>query len=1245
MMDVLSYLVEAKELHDPFTNMEEQDNATPTQSSELSESPALATPSSSLEDPAALKNSCCELEMGVSPTNPLDGPHPLSGSRSCYSRICSFPGVSREGQRAARAKSEQEEKPRVPKRGEHRMSVGTLRSLNNSLSMVSLSSSKRTGRNDVLNDKSQCFLSMVSLPSVKRTGHNDDVLNTNSQWTLSPTSVQSRSTQALSSHRSPTLARVEESEKTNSAVEVLVGEVLKEGIAMSLRMGGASHHTTHLTDAVVTTYDYFSTTEQFVTCLLERLLREIPQVSKETKAHRHPVAADITANEAKDESELRASIAKVHQLVVLRILNIMKKWMKRCSARALANNPSLKGTLVAYIQRIQKVISEIPGESMPALCTLEEQWSSYLEGRQTSPLLKPKKCACAHLNSPVFGTPDTTSNLLWDLGRHSSVTLAAEITEHVFAVFSAIPPEEWLHQRFSKPASSPGYQELCSVFNVLSEWTATAILREANVHNRAQTLSFFIDVARQLYKLNNFHCMAAVVFALLSMPIHRLRITFSLISPERATQLTELSALVSYESNYKTYRTVVNSAVAPCIPFLVPFMRDLIYLDEQATIREGHLHLPKLIGIHEKVQFLEHLQSTPYRLSTSDAAHRSVRALFLRATLLLNPTQQMEASLAIESKPSPMQIKCVASLVTDPAPYSALSAAVCTLSRLQEKLLSGDVGTATTALLEPSSYLQLSSQPSSPSPSPRRSPRCAVPVVSQSNEDLVATLLEQHTALLSAVHAIEELHEKTSILLGDLGVSSSRPNAQSSASLSKVVRSFSKIAERVESTILEDNVGDAKEHSQSSPFSLTKKGSRAAASPKMNDLRQSSRQHEPPLTCGMEYCRPKHLLLHCSKDVLHQALDETRVRTVLAPPPSLGLNAGYAEMINGGKTAYNEDHAVLLERVALRLPCGKELPYSFYAVFDGQSGPWVSIFLSQRLPSALEQGLQEIASLAFCDDGTIADVSLLRGMLQQLFVDLDKAVKDASLEGGASAILALFIASHLFVVNAGICRAVLFKSSGTGYIPISLSVDCTPKNERRRLQGVSEMVGCAPHFNSRIFIGGRPAKPGVRALHLTSHLQGPAFTTVDSADCTHDPLITDHTIMKSLTTARGVGFYGATNSRGDPLKPFISPAPFVHCYSLCTTSSLPGSRITFNEPEVHPLGVGPNDVLLIASHGLWSSDTEEAIADEIASVIAGRDPSSSVLAEMSRRLVENTTFKWTDDVTIFSVKASSAVYI
>ncbi|KAI8340363.1 ras guanine nucleotide exchange factor domain-containing protein [Choanephora cucurbitarum] len=159
--------------------------------------------------------------------------------------------------------------------------------------------------------------------------------------------------------------------------------------------------------------------------------------------------------------------------------------------------------------------------------------------------------------------------------------IAYQLTLIESSIFRGIPQEALL----SHSARTPHKKVSASTdfFNFITRSIEHSILLPQEASDRAEVIRHWIKIAVKLLALNNYQTLKAIVSALGTPPIQRLRRTWECIPKKRMARLERINNLMSEADNYCRYREHVGLEKKqpwskPVVPFLGVFIHDITYL-------------------------------------------------------------------------------------------------------------------------------------------------------------------------------------------------------------------------------------------------------------------------------------------------------------------------------------------------------------------------------------------------------------------------------------------------------------------------------------------------------------------------------------------------------------------------------------------------------------------------------------------------------------------------------------------
>ncbi|ODQ57816.1 hypothetical protein WICANDRAFT_16687, partial [Wickerhamomyces anomalus NRRL Y-366-8] len=204
---------------------------------------------------------------------------------------------------------------------------------------------------------------------------------------------------------------------------------------------------------------------------------------------------------------------------------------------------------------------------------------------------------------------------------------ARQLTVKEFGLYTQITQIECLDKSWnSKYGSLGGFthiQKFIANSNDLTNFVSTEVVNHNDIKKRVTIIKYFVNVAEKCRSLNNFSSMTAIISALYSSPIHRLKKTWKSVPEKTLTLMNKMNDLMNSTRNFSEYREHLRFIQdQPCVPFLGVYLSDLTFTTNG---NPDHLHGDnKLVNFAKRSKTVEILreisryQSLPYNLRKND---------------------------------------------------------------------------------------------------------------------------------------------------------------------------------------------------------------------------------------------------------------------------------------------------------------------------------------------------------------------------------------------------------------------------------------------------------------------------------------------------------------------------------------------------------------------------------------------------------------------------------------------------
>jgi len=212
---------------------------------------------------------------------------------------------------------------------------------------------------------------------------------------------------------------------------------------------------------------------------------------------------------------------------------------------------------------------------------------------------------------------------LWDI---SPGDLAGALAIIENDAYKSLTEYECIYH-LQNPTAQRSVTNAIDVNNSILTWVKKSILKRTNVTSRHNAYIFFCDVAQKCYSMKNFSSMMAILGALASAPVARLKQTASLNEKENKDRRKNFNTLQSFlepEGNHKRYRDLLKIVESKaCLPWLALHLKDMYTLNEvikRRAKREGQA-LINVEGYIEIYKYIKNVLSHRQYIMHSDA-HR-----------------------------------------------------------------------------------------------------------------------------------------------------------------------------------------------------------------------------------------------------------------------------------------------------------------------------------------------------------------------------------------------------------------------------------------------------------------------------------------------------------------------------------------------------------------------------------------------------------------------------------------------
>eukprot|EP00484_Ammonia_sp_Unknown_P030700 CAMPEP_0197050808 /NCGR_PEP_ID=MMETSP1384-20130603/25624_1 /TAXON_ID=29189 /ORGANISM="Ammonia sp." /LENGTH=804 /DNA_ID=CAMNT_0042483269 /DNA_START=16 /DNA_END=2430 /DNA_ORIENTATION=- len=371
-------------------------------------------------------------------------------------------------------------------------------------------------------------------------------------------------------------------------------------------------HTMDLMDTLIVTHKQFTNSVTLFRHLRRRFNSAIPEhvqaAEHQTKGHspvdtysprlvfEHAIELDDEDEEEEEEEEeaayespRNAALLQRQKVIQLKVFKSLLDWMESCWLDDFEGNNQLNKELNAWMAELEQLqYTKLKKQCLWLKPLLDTVVKTTAKSKFVSETLR-KQLAEKAIN-PETGVPRYLENVEIKILKRgyklSSVTadeLANQITWMNFKVFSSIQARECIGQNWKKQRKeewSPNILLMIQQFNNLVTFVQLQILLESSLKDRAKEIKLMIQMGERMRKLKNYNGLCAVMNALNSSSIFRLKLAWQKVPDKLVNQFKAFKDVFKNTRNFRNYRSVFRNVAPPAIPYFGLFLQDLMFIDE-----------------------------------------------------------------------------------------------------------------------------------------------------------------------------------------------------------------------------------------------------------------------------------------------------------------------------------------------------------------------------------------------------------------------------------------------------------------------------------------------------------------------------------------------------------------------------------------------------------------------------------------------------------------------------------------
>ncbi|KAL7754368.1 hypothetical protein RI367_000349 [Sorochytrium milnesiophthora] len=286
---------------------------------------------------------------------------------------------------------------------------------------------------------------------------------------------------------------------------------------------------------------------------------------------------DMTPPYGLDERSFELYISQKLFPVRTRILEVLRMWMKDAFADFFADEMAVMRKLKQFLGA--RVAADFPSISADMIKLLTD---SINKTQAPNPASLPLPL------SPSPNGPDAQAQHNDWIYQTSPEHVAQQLCFVEMMLFRNVEPKEFINQIWGRVSESsvrkaPNLDKLIGLTNRVTRWVAKCVLAGDTPKARMNAIKFFIGMAAESRRLNDFNGLTMISGGLSVGSVRRLEALwagFDSKFPKLRQQYQPLEEAVSTSGQYANYRRILKAIERPAIPFLGVYITDLTFIED-----------------------------------------------------------------------------------------------------------------------------------------------------------------------------------------------------------------------------------------------------------------------------------------------------------------------------------------------------------------------------------------------------------------------------------------------------------------------------------------------------------------------------------------------------------------------------------------------------------------------------------------------------------------------------------------